>query len=111
MPSKILFNNQVNSSVQVGDMAYVADIGPGGVTTTPILAGIIINIGSDYITIDKDPLALPIIDNTKFILFAKRIEANESSLKGYYPDVTFQNHSNKYVELFAISSDIALSSK
>ena len=64
-----------------------------------------------YIIIDKDPLVLPTIDNTKFILFAKRIEANESSLKGYYADVTFQNYSNKYVELFAISSDIALSSK
>ena len=111
MPSKILFNNQVNSSVQVGDIAYVADTGIGGVTTTPILAGEIINIGTGYITIDKDPGTSPIIDNTKFILFAKRIEANESSLKGYYADVTFQNHSNKYVELFAISSDIALSSK
>ena len=109
--SKIFFNNQVNSSAQVGDIAYVADIGPGGVTTTPILAGTIINIAPGYITIDKDPATQPIIDNTKFILFAKRIEANESSLKGYYSDVTFQNYSNKYKELFAISSDIALSSK
>ena len=109
--TKIFFNNKVNSSVQIGDTAYVADIGPGGVTTPPVLAGEIIDMNSGYITINKDPGVSPIIDNTKFILFAKRIEANESSLKGYYADVTFQNHSNKYVELFAISSDIALSSK
>ena len=112
MPNtKIFFNNQINSSVQVGDMAYVADVGFGGVTTDPVLAGLIISIAPSYIIIDKDPLVLPTIDNTKFILFAKRIEANESRLKGYYADVTFQNYSNKYVELFAISSDIALSSK
>ena len=109
--SKIFFNNKVNSSVQIGDIAYVADVGAGGVTTEPILAGTIISVSPGYIIIDKDPAVSPIIDNTKFILFAKRIEANESSLKGYYADVTFQNYSNKYIELFAISSDIALSSK
>jgi len=109
--TKISFNNNVNSSVQVGDMIYVADIGVGGILTPPELAGEIISIGTGFVTIDKDISTPPIIDNTKFILFAKKTEVNKSSLKGYYADVTFENHSNTYVELFAISSDIALSSK
>ena len=45
------------------------------------------------------------------ILFAKDIRANESSLKGYYADVTFTNRSTKRAELFAVSSEIVLSSK
>ena len=109
--TKIFFNNKVNSSVQIGDMVYVANVGTGGVLAPPELAGEIIDMNSGYITINKDISTPPIIDNTKFILFAKKAEVNESSLKGYYADVTFQNHSNKYVELFAISSDIVLSSK
>ena len=109
--TKINFNNTVNSSVQIGDMAYIADIGVGGVIGQPIMAGEVIKVDPSFIIIDKDPASPPTIDNTKFLLFSKRIEANESSLKGYYADVTFQNYSNTYVELFAISSDIALSSK
>ena len=111
MPSKIFFSNKVNSSVQIGDTVYVADIGPGGVNTEPVVAGLITKVTPKYIIIDKDVSTQPIIDNTKFILFAKNIEINESSLKGYYADVIFENHSNRYVELFAISSDIAFSSK
>ena len=109
--TKINLNTTVNSSAQVGDIAYVASVGPGGVTGQPELAGTITSVKPSFIIIDKDPASPPTIDNTKFLLFAKRIEANESSLKGYYADVTFQNYSNTYVELFAISSDIALSSK
>ena len=46
-----------------------------------------------------------------FVLFSKKIEANQSGLKGYYADVTFENYSNTAVELFAISSDVTASSK
>ena len=109
--TKIFFNNNVKPSAQIGDMIYVADVGVGCVLAPPELAGEIIGIGNGFVTIDKDISTPPIIDNTKFILFAKKAEVNESSLKGYYADVTFENHSKTYVELFAISSDIALSSK
>ena len=52
-----------------------------------------------------------------FIFFAKPIEVNKGSLKGYYADVTLTNSADpntgamKYVELFAISSEASLSSK
>ena len=53
----------------------------------------------------------PIISEDHFILFAKDVQANESSLKGYYADVTFENSSNTKTELFAISSEVVPSSK
>ena len=45
------------------------------------------------------------------ILFSKSIKVNESGIKGYYADVTLENHSKKRVELFAISSEVVPSSK
>ena len=53
----------------------------------------------------------PIYEAGMFLFFSKRIEANESGLKGYYADVTFENSSHTYAELFAISSEVVPSSK
>ena len=104
------------SSLQVGDVAYVSEMLPGNRIGDPERVGKVIEImDNGGIIIDEeedgvitDPLAgLP----TQFLSFAKDIRVNESSLKGYYADVTFKNSSNKYAELFAISSDIVPSSK
>ena len=46
-----------------------------------------------------------------FLLFSKRTEVNDSSLTGYFADVTLENYSNKYAELYMISSETTLSSK
>jgi len=113
--TKIEFDNPINTSLQVGDAVYVANILSGGRTSEPVFAELVLEVGLDYVTIDKDPTVFPVISITppeyNFILFAKDIKANESSLKGYYADVTFENSSNKKTELFAISSEVALSSK
>ena len=108
---KIDFDKPINTSVQVSDMAYVSDILSGGITSTPIAIGPIIEVGSHYIIIDKDTGVSPIITSDQYISFAKRIEANETSMKGYYADITFENTSSTKIEMFAVSSDISLSSK
>ena len=46
-----------------------------------------------------------------FILFSKNAIANESSLKGYFADITLKNISNTYAELFSIGSEVVPSSK
>jgi hypothetical protein len=46
-----------------------------------------------------------------FMLFSKRTEVNDSSLKGYFADVTFKNYSSEYAELYSISSEVTASSK
>ena len=109
--TKINFNNIINSSLQIGDAAYVSSVLPGGITSEPEFAGVIIDVTPSYIIVDKDPVTHPVITSDMFALFSKRIEANDSSLKGYYADVTFENHSSQYAELFSIGSEVMGSSK
>ena len=107
--TKIIFENPINTSLQVGDMIYVSSE-TDGIITNPTEAAEVIEVGSHHVLIDKDNTIAP-ITTLDFILFAKNIVINESSLKGYYADVTFQNSSNTKTELFAISSEVAPSSK
>ena len=109
--TKIEFDNPINSSLQIGDMIYVSDV-VDGITSEPVYVEKVIEIGSHHVVVNKDTVALgPTISNGQYILFAKDIQVNESSLKGYYADITFENSSNTKTELFAISSEVALSSK
>ena len=101
------------SSLQVGDVAYVSEMLPGNRIGDPERVGEITEINNSGVMVDDEQGK---IGNTggssdQFLSFAKDIRANESSLKGYYAEVEFKNISNKYAELFAISSDIVPSSK
>ena len=122
--TKIEFDNPVNTSLLVGDEVYVSSIettGPAiatfeGSISEPQHAAKALGVGSHYVIIDidiTDPLMVDLALNPSgyYILFAKNIVANESSLKGYYADVTFKNSSNTKTELFAISSEVVPSSK
>ena len=108
--TKIEFDNPVNSSLQVGDMVYVSSV-TDGIVSTPTITANVVEVSSHYILIDQDNTSGTIINSGDYILFAKNIHANESSLKGYYADVTFENSSNTKTELFAISSEVTSSSK
>ena len=113
--TQINLSSKLNSSLQVGDTAFVSLVGPGNIMEDPIMCGVITEINNSGLKVE-DPAGVitdPNIpgNSRQFFSFAKDIRVNESSLKGYYADVTFVNASNKYAELFAISSDIALSSK
>ena len=109
--TKINFSNVINSSLQVGDTAYVSTVLPNGITTDPISAGVIVGMTPSYIIVDKDPGVYPIITSGMFILFSKRTEVNDSSLKGYFADVTFKNYSSEYAELYSIGAEVNVSSK
>ena len=101
----------INSSVQVGDLIHYAIDGGSDVLSNTTQMGVITGFtSSGYINASVDASILPIPDNP-FILFSKPIQINESSVKGYYADVTLENHSNKRAELFALSSEIVPSSK
>ena len=117
--TKVTFNYPVNSSLQIGDKIYVSYIqitGPGltpyqGTTSEPEYAGAAVDVGTDYIIIDKDPINLPSITPGDFILFAKSMSANKANVKGYYADITMTNSTSKKTELFAVSSEVMPSSK
>jgi len=103
------FNNEINNLLQIGDMLYFTDPPINGISGNPLPAGQVTQINNNQIQYTLQYPSQPIIGD--YILFSKPIEVNESSLKGYYADVTFTNSSTKRVELFAVSSEIALSSK
>ena len=113
--TKIFINNTIhNLSLQVGDIAYVSTVS-NNIASEPIKAGLILDVQPSYIIVNKDKSALDIEFPTgisgMFLMFEKRIEANDSSLKGYFANITLENYSNKYAELYMISSETTLSSK
>ena len=109
-PSGDIVFTPINSSVQVGDLVYHAVDSGSGVLSDTTYAGVITEFDSSgYIKASADDgITIP---TNAFILFSKPIQINESSVKGYYADVTLENHSNKRAELFALSSEIVPSSK
>ena len=113
MPTQLNFDYPINSSLQVGDTLYFTPPPMYGVTVKPLEAGVVTNVLHTNGALSYEPSAIsptqPTVDD--YILFSKPIQVEESSLKGYYADVTFVNRSTKRAELFAVSSDIALSSK
>lgn len=108
-PSGNIIFTPINSSVQVGDLVHYA-IDSGGVLSTTTQVGVITGFTqSGYINANADDgITIP---TNAFILFSKPIQINESSVKGYYADVTLRNSSTKRAELFALSSDVVPSSK
>ena len=116
---EITFNKKRNNSLQVHDVLYYAEV-INGVTTKPEVWGEIVDMYDEtsssfkVMTTPSADVALgygTIINDNTYFLFSKNAKVNESSLKGYYADVTFQNHSKKRAELFAIGSEIVISSK
>ena len=108
---EISFETIINSSLQVGDMLYYTAAPVDGITGKPLPMGTVTDISRSQKKVQYDAQfgTQPVPGG--FILFSKPIEIEESSLKGYYADVTFTNRSTKRAELFAVSSEIALSSK
>lgn len=124
MADRINFDKNINESVQVGDELYYSDIS-SGTPTAPIKAGpngdtcIIEDVGKKYITVNS--LITPLSGSDSFFMFLKPEHTNASlpnggytnvsSLKGYYAEVKMSNISTSKKELFAVGSEITVSSK
>jgi hypothetical protein len=127
MKAKLTFNEDLNSSVQVGDNVwYVNTTNVGNYDTASVnnndfvLLGTIVSISSPLrkpvLEIDIAGFDTPddlgfVLDQTTFIMFSKNNQVNSSALKGYYAELNFVNNSNKKIELFAVSSEINQTSK
>ena len=108
MADKINFSKTLNTSVQVGDELWYSDVSTG-TPNTPTSAGVITEIGENYVVVDILPVGL--VDSDTFFMFKKPVEQNVSSLKGYFAEVEFSNDSQEKQELFAIGSEVTISSK
>jgi hypothetical protein len=127
MIAKLTFEHDLNASLQVGDnIWYAPTTQSGGYNTTSTnsnsfaLLGQVISISSQYrlaeIEVEIPGFDLPqdlglVLDNTTYVMFSKNKKINSSDLKGYYAEINLVNNSTEKIELFAIGSSTAISSK
>lgn len=115
----ITFNNELNTSLQIGDVAYSnsniiiqSPTGGGmlGPMQTAMLLGPVFDISG--LTVKIQTASMSVKPNLgDYVFFSKNKNVNTSSLLGYYADVKFENNSKGKVELFSIGSEISESSK
>ena len=109
---QINFNNDIDNALCIGDLAFYCIVSGDGICLQePQLIGPITDYGEDYIVVDDLVTGGLTVTIDMFILFSKPIQVEESGLKGYYANVTFENNSKTPIELYAISSEAVISSK
>tara|TARA_R110002126_G_scaffold290532_2_gene447745 strand:- start:2573 stop:2881 length:309 start_codon:yes stop_codon:yes gene_type:complete len=102
MADRINFINKINDSVQVGDELFHGD------TIQPL--GAITAIGEKYVEVDDATGAVA----TDFFSFKKVNHVNsysKSGTKGYYASVKMSTEETSKTKLFALGSEVAISSK
>ena len=102
MADRINFINKINDSVQVGDELFHGD------TIQPL--GAITAIGEKYVEVDDATGAVA----TDFFSFKKVNHVNsysKSGTKGYYASVKMSTEDTSKTKLFALGSEVAVSSK
>jgi len=112
----VTINGGINTSVQVGDMAYYCiptlDSGFNTSISNGIAElGIIESIVGSVITCVVSGPYIPPLDASTYILFSKDGVINNGSLSGYYAKAQFENDSTVKSEIFAAACEVFESSK
>ena len=112
MPTTDLtFPNDINVSVQIGDIIYYTPTTLNGIHNTAgtiVELGFVTAINGNTITVNYIA-ALP--DPGDFIMFAKDRSVNMSSLLGYFAKFRIRNNSQDKAEMYSIAVDVVESSK
>ena len=108
MADRINFSQKVNVSVQVDDVLYVSYVAPGG-QASPSEVGPITAVGDKFVEVASNT-APTFISGQTFFMFKKPVHNNES-IKGYFAEARLSTNSYKKTELFALGSEITISSK
>jgi len=121
MQITLTFNEPLNHSLQVGDTIwYVTTAHSGGYETASVSQtnklGNVEEISSQYrahkiIVSNYTMTVAPTNLEQSFIMFSKDKKANLTSLKGYYALARFENNSKQKAELYAVGSEVSISSK
>ena len=115
--TQLFFQDPINVSVQVGDVAYYCTYDQTGgfnVNVSSIVEiGKVVNFPTENsILCEFDSLCNNCIPTTEhFIMFAKDNKANLSSILGYYAEVKMVNDSTEKGKLYSIGSEVVESSK
>ena len=110
----LTFANPINSSVQIGDIAYycdVTDLGSNQIASKEdiIEIGKINTVSNNQIVCHTEICTTP--TTSSFILFSKNNIANLSGVRGYFSEIEIRNNSTEKAEMFGIGCDIFESSK
>tara|TARA_R100001591_G_scaffold97921_1_gene103995 strand:+ start:196 stop:561 length:366 start_codon:yes stop_codon:yes gene_type:complete len=121
MAHKITFNNAINVSASAGDELISFNVTNGVISPTPILYGTISSISEKSITVDNPLQSLPSPPFYSYFFCFRKSNINNAGIKGYYAEAkmsTIADTSNvnhigldKKTELYAVGSEISLSSK
>ena len=123
MQIKLTFTNPLNQSLQQGDTIWYIndqDINQSGgydiANNNNIQKlGIVEELSNQYrahqVTISNSFTVGPPDLTNAFIMFSKDNSANLTSLTGYYALAKFENNSEEKAELYAVGSEISISSK
>jgi len=102
----IVINGEINVSLQPGDIIYSTD----PTTLRTIGTVLFVNRTNNSIRfVSTIPGAPPV--NGDFLLFGKDSRVNTSGLLGYYGEAVFSTNSSSKKELFAVNSEIFISSE
>jgi len=123
MTIQLSFNiNNLNSSLQVGDMVYASPTSQQdlavdfeGQVGKPNLVGVLLQItnpsaGQPFFILDIDDSGKYTPQIGDFIMFSKHSQTN-GDINGYYAKANFTNDSREKAELFAVSSEVIINSK
>ena len=105
----IIINGEINASLQIGDVIYST----AGVTSPAVLRVIgtvaTISMPNQITLASSIPSPAPATGN--FMLFAKDSEKNTSGVIGYHASVEMKTTSSDKKELFAVNSEVFISSE
>ena len=102
------FSGAINTSLQVGDAIYFVDASAGNALK---LLGDVLSITGLTVRAEWDGTVANEPEDGDFILFAKNGNVNTSGLIGYYAEAEFTSAGGTKKELFAVNSEIFISSE
>jgi hypothetical protein len=102
----IVVNGEINVSLQPGDIIYSTDP-----TTLRTIGTVLVvdRVNNSIRLTSTIPGAPPV--NGDFLLFGKDSQVNTSGLLGYYGEAVFSTSSSDKKELFAVNSEVFISSE
>jgi len=111
MPDRATFEEEINDSVQIGDILWFVDVLGGLPSGNPTELGVISNVGQYFVEIPSGTMDVDLIPAEVFFMFRKPPSDNIASVSGYYAEVTMLNNRPIKQELFSVGSEINISSK
>ena len=101
------FVDKINVSLQVGDMIFFQESNNGPIKQL----GTCISISGLTIRANWDGTSANEPEDGDFVLFAKDSEKNTSGIIGYHASVEMKTTSSDKKELFAVNSEVFISSE